>query len=304
MICSYQSYAHEQQRAQSLKQYTNDNNMYDPTTTDIEQSNRLSLKQLRYSGQSYAHLLKPLSDSIQPYNPYYLDDPNLQTGKHRMVLNLSGYISSLVSYVRTNELKLELNQKFRSRHEWLEPTMSLSKIRSLKSNLLLIGQRLNLELSTIAITYIYIEKLILQNIMNKSNRKLLTAVCCVLALKYNEGVQHNSNDLNSNPSLPSSTTTFTSTRHTLQKFQRKHFKRTMKQIQSHASNSQLNKLFDVIYDIFNIKKSDILKNEFYVYKQLRFDLSASTNDIMPHFKSILLQCEYVDTQYLYVKWAL
>ena len=125
-------------------------------------------------------------DTNDVYDPFLLDDPNIKSGKHRVVLNLPGFMSSLISYVRTKDLKLELNEAFAARNEeWLAPgsKMSLSKIRKLKELLLEIGQTLKLEISTIAVAYIYLEKLILSNEVDKANRKLMSAVCLLLAIK-------------------------------------------------------------------------------------------------------------------------
>jgi hypothetical protein len=139
-----------------------------------------------------AHLLKPPSaddddDDIQLYNPFFLDDPNIKSGKHRVELNLPGYMSSIISFVKHSDLKEELNEKFRSRHEWIHPSMTLSKIRKIKRLLLSIGQTLDLELSTVALSYIYFERLCLRNIVTKQNRRIIAGVSLLLAYKYNEG---------------------------------------------------------------------------------------------------------------------
>ncbi len=121
------------------------------------------------------------------YHSEYFDDPNLRSGKHRIVMNLPGLMSSVISFVRGRELKSELNEKFRSSHEWLNSSMSLSKLRKVKQILLNVGVGVNLELSTVALAYCYYDKLMFRNVVEKANRKLLAAVCLMLAFKYNEG---------------------------------------------------------------------------------------------------------------------
>ncbi|RKP08162.1 hypothetical protein THASP1DRAFT_16032 [Thamnocephalis sphaerospora] len=64
--------------------------------------------------------------------------------------------------------------------------MTLSKIRSLKSRLLNFGIAQDLELSTIALSYVYFEKLVLARMINKANRRLVAGVCLLLAVKVNE----------------------------------------------------------------------------------------------------------------------
>lgn len=127
-------------------------------------------------------------DTNDAYDPFFLDDPNIKSGKHRVVLNLPGFMSSLISYVRPKALKQELNETFAVRHEeWIHPRMSLSKIRKCKQLLLDIGVELDLEISTVAVSYIYFEKLVLINEVDKPNRKLMAAVCLLLAVKWTEG---------------------------------------------------------------------------------------------------------------------
>lgn len=197
---SYLSYVHEQHQRNALKASANA-----VTTTDslsetgsIRRSDTLRHKLLR-QGRSYAHLLQPQTtgansslntddtdDQPETYNPFFLDDPNIKSGRHRVVLNLPGYISSIISYTRHSELKDELNERFRARHEWIDPTMSLSKIRKLKRLMLHIGQELDLELSTVALAYIYFERLCVRNVVNKANRRVMAGCSLLLAFKYNE----------------------------------------------------------------------------------------------------------------------
>ena len=78
-----------------------------------------------------------------------------------------------------------------SQHSWLNPSMSLSKLRRCKALLLSCGLELDLELSTVALACVYVERLCWRNVLEKKNRKLASAVCLALAFKWNEAVQHN-----------------------------------------------------------------------------------------------------------------
>ena len=85
-----------------------------------------ALKPSRH-GSSYAHLL---ADSRQQQYEageqqqaagegddwqQQLDDPNIQSGRHRVVLPLPGLMSSVISFVRGKELKQQLNAQFRQK---------------------------------------------------------------------------------------------------------------------------------------------------------------------------------------------
>ena len=101
-------------------------------------------------------------------------------------MNLPGFIGSVLPFVKPRDLKNQLNEQFRSKHEDLSRGLTLSKIRSVKRELLSLAQETDCELSTIACAYVYFEKLVLANVVNKPNRKLMAAVCLVLAAKWNE----------------------------------------------------------------------------------------------------------------------
>jgi len=149
----------------------------------LDPAERKARKQL---GVSYAHLLTRKAE--EDYDPFFLDDPNLKTGKHRLVITLPGLMSSVFSFVTESDLKRELNAQFRQKHEHLPPSLTLSKIRKVKALLLEIGRRLDLELSTIVLSYVYFERLASKGLIVKENRKLAAGVCLLLAFKFNEAV--------------------------------------------------------------------------------------------------------------------
>ena len=68
----------------------------------------------------------------------------------------------------------------------MPPSLTLSKIRSLKQQVLLIGLKADLEISTIALACVYFERLCLDCRVDKSNRQLTFAACLLLAYKTNE----------------------------------------------------------------------------------------------------------------------
>ncbi|KAI9010853.1 hypothetical protein CLU79DRAFT_772981 [Phycomyces nitens] len=140
---------------------------------------------------SYAHFLLPanslkddetVESNIGPddYDPFYLD--NDLYGSFGVISSSSTMPSSL----RPAELKRETNEQFRLAHPEINPEITLSKIRSIKSHLLIIGRSLDLEVSSISHAFVYFEKLVLKNVATKKNRKLLAACCLFLATKANE----------------------------------------------------------------------------------------------------------------------
>lgn len=125
-------------------------------------------------------------DSEKPYDPFFLDDPELRTGKHKTVIALPGYLGSLVHFIRAEDLKKELNDQFRQIHPTLEPSLTLSKIRKLKIYLIKAAEQTGVELSTVAKAFTFFEKLVLKGLVGKANRKLVGATCLLLATKAND----------------------------------------------------------------------------------------------------------------------
>ncbi|KND04084.1 uncharacterized protein SPPG_01526 [Spizellomyces punctatus DAOM BR117] len=146
----------------------------------------------RKFAQSYAHLLEPAL-SLEPktvenslYHPFFLDDPELRTGKHRTVITLPCFMGSIIQYSKPSDIKKELNEHFRETHPTVDSTLTLTQIRRLKDRLLKVGEMQDLELSSVACAYVYFEKLVLKNLVSKETRRLVAAVCLFLAAKVND----------------------------------------------------------------------------------------------------------------------
>lgn len=127
-------------------------------------------------------------DDELEYDPYFLDDPSLTTGKHRTVMNLPCFKESIIPYVRPGVIKDELNELFRQKHPWVPSGVTLHKIRKLKKALVVISVAGGLEISTVAIAYTLLEKLILKGLVTKPLIRLYGAVCLVLAAKSNDPI--------------------------------------------------------------------------------------------------------------------
>ncbi|KAJ1978910.1 hypothetical protein H4R35_001715 [Dimargaris xerosporica] len=133
------------------------------------------------------------------YDPNYLDDPDIQAPSSRgsqnatAVMpttasnNLSGFVGSIIPHNKPSDSKRELNELFRQKHgAHVDPSITLSKIRNLKLRMIQCAQQANSELSSVAMAFVFLEKLILNRRVVKENRRCIAGVCLLLAVKVNE----------------------------------------------------------------------------------------------------------------------
>lgn len=159
-----------------------------------------TLPQRDWRGLSYKPLFKPLSEDDSNnqyfyergymYDPDSLDDPEMRFGTN--YYNLSSaqvkgpILISIILYSNEKQLKENLNEMFREKHPQLPPSLTLSKIRSIKKAALMGAYDLDIEISTTAYAVIYFESLCLKGLVTKFNRRLTMCVCLLLATKFLE----------------------------------------------------------------------------------------------------------------------
>ncbi|KAL5106389.1 CDK5 and ABL1 enzyme substrate 2 [Taenia crassiceps] len=152
---------------------------------------------LAYNVQSVEVTAYPSSseniESIQPvvyddplinYNPLLLDDPMAPRVTNRRVFPFQGYVTSILGYRRPDEHKKSLNREFHQRFPNVQ--LTLTKMRSLKLNLLSVALRMNLDLWIVAHAYVLFEKIILKLFVCKSNRKLCAGAALLISAKLND----------------------------------------------------------------------------------------------------------------------
>ncbi|EPR59766.1 cyclin dependent kinase binding protein [Toxoplasma gondii GT1] len=141
-------------------------------------------KKRRKRGVSYAQFLFPSHFS---YDPYALDNMRFQQGRHQTVMCMLGASVSIIPYFPPQQLKEELNLQFHKMHPSVHPSMTLSKLRSLKLEMFaLIEQEEQLDVSTVACAWVYFERLVQMGAVDKSVRKLFAGACLLLAFKFNQ----------------------------------------------------------------------------------------------------------------------
>ncbi|CAG5927858.1 unnamed protein product [Menidia menidia] len=133
---------------------------------------------------------KPSSTSVEEvteYDPNLLSDPQWPCGKHKRVLIFASYMTTVIEYVKPSDLKKDMNETFKEKFPHVK--LTLSKIRSLKREMRTFGEDCGLQPVTIAMSFVYFEKLVLQGRLNKQNRKLVSAACILLAAKISSDLK-------------------------------------------------------------------------------------------------------------------
>ncbi|XP_042197632.1 CDK5 and ABL1 enzyme substrate 2 isoform X1 [Callorhinchus milii] len=141
----------------------------------------------RISNATVAMELGSESGDLIEYDPNLLDDPQWPCGKHKRVLIFASYMTTVIEYVKPSDLKKDMNETFKEKFPHIK--LTLSKIRSLKREMRNLAEECNLEPCTVALSFVYFEKLVLQGKVNKQNRKLCSGACLLLAAKISSDLK-------------------------------------------------------------------------------------------------------------------
>ncbi|XP_007553636.1 CDK5 and ABL1 enzyme substrate 2 isoform X1 [Poecilia formosa] len=129
----------------------------------------------------------PYIEEVGDYDPNLLSDPRWPCGRHKRVLIFASYVTTIIEYVKPSDLKKDMNETFKEKFPHIK--LTLSKIRSLKREMRAMSEEYGLQPVTIAMAFVYFEKLVLQGRLNKQNRKLVAAECVLLAAKISSDLR-------------------------------------------------------------------------------------------------------------------
>ncbi|KAM4610935.1 CDK5 and ABL1 enzyme substrate 2 [Polymixia lowei] len=130
---------------------------------------------------------EPCTEDTGEYDPNLLSDPQWPCGRHKRVLIFASYVTTVIDYVKPSDLKKDMNETFREKFPHIK--LTLSKIRSLKREMRAVSEECCLQPVTIAMAFVYFEKLVLEGRLNKQNRKLVAAACVLLAAKISSDLR-------------------------------------------------------------------------------------------------------------------
>lgn len=164
----------------------------------------------------------------------------------------------------------------------MPPSLTLSKIRSLKHQALLAAVQANLEISTVALACVYFERLALDCRVDKSNRRVSFAACLLLASKINEpsvGLVMMHKETHPEETTP------------------------VAKLQALAKpNKRSSTMFASLLEFFTQQWSLSLKHlfaaEFGVFAALSFDLHAQPSHVAFHFRRLMKTLEWNIPSYL------
>ncbi|XP_062315000.1 CDK5 and ABL1 enzyme substrate 2 isoform X2 [Osmerus eperlanus] len=129
----------------------------------------------------------PSIEDMSEYDPNLLSDPQWPCGRHKRVLIFASYVTTVIEYVKPSDLKKDMNETFKEKFPHIK--LTLSKIRSLKRDMRAVSEECGLQPVTVAMAFVYFEKLVLQGRLNKQNRKLVAAACVLLAAKISSDLK-------------------------------------------------------------------------------------------------------------------
>jgi len=165
----------------------------------------------------------------------------------------------------------------------MPPSLTLSKIRSIKQQALLVAVQAKLEISTVALSIVYFERLCLDCRVDKTNRRLSFAACLLLALKMNEAHVELVTTTRSKEGDSKASTT-----NRMQSFIRP----------AKKSGKVLASLLEFFTQEWNLSLKHLYAAEWGVFAALQFRLHAKPSQVAFHFRRLLKAMDWNPRAYL------
>ena len=182
----------------------------------------------------------------------------------------------------------------------MPPSLTLSKIRSIKHQALLAAVKAKLEIGTVALAFVYFERLCLDCRVDKTNRRLSFAACLLLAIKINEAqvglvMRRDEEAVTSNKGA-SSTTNKNSKVTSFQTLIRP----------TKKSSTMFASLLTFFTQDWSLSIKHLFAAEWGVFAALQFRLHATPSQVAFHFKRLLKTLDWNPVTYLgdemYLYW--
>jgi hypothetical protein len=177
----------------------------------------------------------------------------------------------------------------------MPPSLTLSKIRSLKYQALMAAIKAKLEISTVALAIVYFERLCLDCRVDKSNRRLSFAACLLIAVKINEDLKA----LGKQEEIEPSSANSTKKSKTSNRFQS--LIRPTKKVDSLFAS-----LLAFFTQDWNISLQHLFMAEWQVFAALQFRLNAKPSHVAFHFRLLMKSLGWDPRKYLgiqmYTNW--
>jgi hypothetical protein len=178
----------------------------------------------------------------------------------------------------------------------MPPSLTLSKIRSIKHQALLAAVKAKLEIGTVALAFVYFERLCLDCRVDKTNRRLSFAACLLLAIKINEAhvglvMRRDEEAVTPNKGTSSMSMSTTNKNSKVTSFQTL-IRPTKK------SSTMFASLLEFFTQDWSLSIKHLFAAEWGVFAALQFRLHATPSQVAFHFKRLLKTLDWNPVTYL------
>lgn len=174
----------------------------------------------------------------------------------------------------------------------MPPSLTLSKIRSIKHQALLAAVKAKLEIGTVALAFVYFERLCLDCRVDKTNRRLSFAACLLLAIKINEahvGLVMRRDEEAVTPNKGASSTINKNSKVTS-------FQTLIRPTKK--SSTMFASLLEFFTQDWSLSIKHLFAAEWGVFAALQFRLHATPSQVAFHFKRLLKALDWSPVTYL------